>query len=220
MKKFCYCIIVCLLSVCLLFSGCEESPMPNDTSVTQSSTTSTSVDVLEQPNYDSAISAYNQFLVGTIAAQDNQNQSLYITEMFDSFYQPGINQFTTYDINSDGTPELHTIGEVFTVFSFKDNRVIKLYESNSGFDTYLLLTSPGLMSIKKTTGSLYRYVTIGPDLSVETIEFFDAESNLPNAPYLFNNCSVEKKEFEHLTEKYFIALENPAPVQWRTYISK
>ena len=44
MKKFCCYLIPCLLLVCLLFSGCENTPEPSDTPVTQSTTTSIKTD--------------------------------------------------------------------------------------------------------------------------------------------------------------------------------
>lgn len=40
MKKFCCYVIPCLLLICLLFSGCESTPEPNDTPVTQGTTSS------------------------------------------------------------------------------------------------------------------------------------------------------------------------------------
>ncbi len=44
MKKFCCYLIPCLLLVCLLFSGCENTPEPSDTPVTQSTTSSIKTD--------------------------------------------------------------------------------------------------------------------------------------------------------------------------------
>ena len=41
MKKFCCYVTLCLLMVCLLFSGCKEPSVPNDTPATQGSTSST-----------------------------------------------------------------------------------------------------------------------------------------------------------------------------------
>lgn len=44
MKKFCCSVTLLVLSVCLLFSGCESAPASNDTPVTQGSTSSVKTD--------------------------------------------------------------------------------------------------------------------------------------------------------------------------------
>lgn len=167
-------------------------------------------------SYNTAIAAYNEFLNGIIAAQSD-TKFIYINEMENSSLQSGINRFALFDMNKDGTPELHTEGHSYTIFSIRDGNVVQVYENDAGFDSHFLLKKPALMSIKNSTGTTYRYTTIDSMLVSTTIEFFDPESDSANAPYYFNNVTVTKKQYDMLSKVYLELLQDPATVQWYTY---
>ncbi len=204
-----------LLAIALVLFICCSCQQPDKQSSSDNQPY-LSTDTSKSESYNAAITAYNQFLSGTIAAKSN-NDSVYINEMQNSSLQPGINRFALFDMNQDGIPELHTQGNTYAIFSFLNNNVIAVYENDAGFDTYLLLKKPALMSIKNSTGITYRYTTIDSLLSATTIEFFDADSDSDDAPYYFNNTAVTKEQFEQLSKEYLELSKEPVTIRWYTY---
>ena len=162
------------------------------------------------------IDKYTQFLNGNIAAQGNDDW-FFINDMETSSLQPGINCYALLDINKDGISELCTQGYTLTVFTVHNDNIIQIYKTDAGFDTHLILKNSAIMSLKKSTGTLYRYTTFDNDLVSSTIEFFDAESYLDNAPYYFAGIKVTKKEYETLSKEYLELSKDLKSVYWYEY---
>ena len=223
MKKI-FALTITILMILGIFCSC--TPKTQDKSSSQIATSEIANNSQTQPylltdttkseSYNSAIDAYNQFLSGTIHAQSN-NDYIYINELENSSLLSGINHFALFDMNLDGIPELHTKGNTYNIFSFCDKNVIEVYESDAGFDTYLILKKPALMAIKTSTGTMYQYTTIDSALVATTIEFFDGENASTNASYYFNDVAVTREQYEQLSKEYLELSKNPVTVNWYAY---
>ncbi len=169
MKKLA--LILVTLSLILIFISCGKS---------------SSNDV-----YSQAINAYNDFLDGKIPAYSNEDR-IFITDFENIMLQPGINQYALFDMNKDGIPELHISAYTYGIFSFENGKVIEVYKEAAGFETHVITNEPALISVHKSTGSLYVYTTIDKQNIATSTEFFGDES-----------------DFSYL-------LENPADVVWNS----
>lgn len=119
--------------------------------------------------------------------------------------ETGINKYSFYDINGDGTPELLTTGYCYDIFSFKDGELLWLYGSPAAFyeGSAFLMRDNSLIWYRDSTGITYEHVTIDKDLNVTTVDFFDGENSSEdpeNELYMFEDEEISKAEFKKRTK--------------------
>ena len=165
-----------------------------------------------------AINAYYDFLNGKtrarnigfdgISASSNKEYTS-ISDLYNLISEPGINKYSFYDINLDGTPELLITSSCYDIFSFKDGEVLWLYSSPTAFfeGSAFLMRDNSLIWYRDSTGISYEHVTIDRDLNVTTVDFFDGENaseGPKNELYMFEDEKISKSEFKKRTKNLLL----------------
>ena len=142
------------------------------------------------------VSTYKQFL-----ASENAN---------------GIQRYALYDISNDGIAELIVEDTTFKVFTFNETGVALAYEAASSYDKdSLKVVKQGIVQSKQTdAGIQYVYTSFTTDCRPENSLFTDANSDDPEAVYLFNGHSTTKEEWQSLTAP--ILSQNAVNLEWQT----
>ncbi|MBQ6884426.1 MAG: hypothetical protein IJN56_01665 [Clostridia bacterium] len=165
-----------------------------------------------------AINAYYDFLNGKTRARNigfdglsfsRNKEYISISDLYNLISEPGINKYSFYDINLDGTPELLTTGSCYDIFSFKDGEVLWLYSSPTAFfeGSAFLMCDNSLIWYRDSTGITYEHVTIDKDLNVTIVDFFDGEDaseDPKNALYMFEDEEISKAEFKKRTKNLLL----------------
>lgn len=223
-------ICVWLLSVELLvLNACGDNNTTTSPITDESPTTSelTNINPSQPSDNDSlqtsedvlsanAIAAYNNFLEGSINAQDLKHEiSDGVVTIKDISLEPDLKTYYAfYDMNGDGIPELHLrpiVGGSYAIFTYLDGQIALwhngpdyesplnnkaiLYERDGGAPThinyyYLVLDSDG-NEISKVYFSKYHSI--------------DESSLTESADYdlfMFEDKEVSKEEWDSLTKEY------------------
>ena len=165
-----------------------------------------------------AINAYYDFLNGKTRARNigfdglsfsSNKEYISISNLNNLISEPGIDKYSFYDINLDGTPELITTGSCYDIFSFKDGEVLWLYSSPTAFfeGSAFLMRDNSLIWYRDSTGISYEHVTIDKNLNVTTVDFFDGENaseDPKNALYMFGDEEISKAEFKKRTKNLLL----------------
>jgi len=165
-----------------------------------------------------AINAYYDFLNGKTRAHNigfdglsfsRNKEYISISDLYNLISEPGINKYSFYDINLDGTPELLTTGSCYDIFSFKDGEVLWLYSSPTAFfeGSAFLMRDNSLIWYRDSTGISYEHVTIDKDLNVTIVDFFDGEDaseDPKNELYMFEDEEISKAEFKKRTKNLLL----------------
>lgn len=183
------------------------SPQTSDSSSTNSD---------EAFVYNEALTAYDNFLAGSINAQDLEHEiSDGVVTIKDISLEPDLKTYyAIFDMNGDGIPELHlrpTVGGIYAVFTYLDGQIVLwhdgpdyesplnngaiLYERGGAAPThinyyYLVLDSDG-NEISKVNFSKYHSVNES-DLTEST----DYDE------FMFEDKEVSEDEWNSLTNEY------------------
>lgn len=204
-----------MLGVVILFSACKPSAISQNSSELLKDAISSTDSV----RYREALSAYNDFLNSKKAAVSRENgKTFYITELYDISGQPGINDFTFYDVNNDGVPELHTRSLFYDVYSYQNGQVVEWYNSGSNFMNGAIypLENGAIFTEKLSTAKEYFYTSFNSEGTATTVYFSFQEYN-DSKSFLFGNKTVSSEEWDSLTKEYFVLSQNKADVQWHRY---
>jgi hypothetical protein len=188
---------------------------PSDSGYPQTSDSS-SINSDEAFIYNEALAAYDNFLAGSIDAQDLKHRiSDGVVTIKDISLEP---DFTTYyalfDMNGDGIPELHLrpiVGGIYAVFTYLDGQIVlwhdgpdyeaplnngaMLYERDGAAPThinyyYLILDSDG-NEISKVYFS--KYHSVDENGSTESADYDE---------FIFEDKEVSQEEWNSLTNEY------------------
>ena len=177
--------------------------------------------------YDAAITAYNEFLKGSINAQDpNERIRLNGTvNIKDIILGPDLpTYYAFFDMNGDGIPELHlrpVDSAMYEIFTYRNGQVVAwhggpdwesplsngaiLYERPGGAPTH----TNYIYTVLDFNGNVISEVSFAKYHSVEnggTSESADDEI------FTFGDKDVTKDEWDSLTKEYLSV--TPAQIQW------
>ncbi|MBQ5326426.1 MAG: hypothetical protein J6K80_04385, partial [Oscillospiraceae bacterium] len=152
--------------------------------------------------YKNAINAYNDFLSGKIAVND---------EKYDPDFWVGnsggygpVSSYGVMDLNKDNIPELIVYNRSFMydVYSYKNGSIIQwnvpFYGGMNGPD--VIFTDGMVASGHISTGAWYDFWRFNADGSYTNIMSFDWYE--PQNHFKFNDRMVTKEEFERLTDPW------------------
>ncbi len=226
-------VIALLFSSVLLFALCAcgknsvstpstttASPTPSVT-VTMSSaqpsdnvSPQTSDDVSSE--YNDALVAYNDFLAGSIKAQDLKNEiSDGVVNIKDITLEPDLKTYyALFDMNEDGIPEFHLrpiAGGSYAIFTYLNGQIVLWYE---GTDYESPLNNGAILYERAgaaPTHVNYSYLVLdsdGNEISRADFSKYHSvdESGLNESAdydvFLFDNKEVSKDEWNSLTKEY------------------
>ena len=201
-----------LLSVLLaiLLTACSPKTKPNAHNYFEIPLEDTGV-------YADAINVYNTFLNGNSKAVKNGTDTKISIDDFISSSSKNADQYVLFDLDADGSPELHFIGSTSAIFTIVDKQPVLVYTESPVFEFHQLLPIPGTMSTKRGNGVTYRFVTMGKDKTITTVEFTDPQSTAPNAKYTFEGEELSKTDWEVRTKPLFDYTKDAPIVPWETY---
>ena len=184
-------------------------------------------DILSTPNqstaYDRAITAYNAFLNGQIAAIAEDNSKIFVSSYSSiSNGQSGFDRYALHDVNGDGIPELFIDASHDHILAFDGENVRQWYSSMSWMGIQLL-SSGAVVDTHSGAGSFINYLTFGPDGIEKFISFSGGPGGESGQYYygegrLGSSKEVSKDQWEALTRPYFQQMENKAELEWHTTI--
>ena len=201
--------IFIFLTLSFLFSFAACAPIQRDSSETMTSTERIVAPTTVAPltTEMDALTAYDLFLQGAITARDPKN--VYGSGGTVSFEELSPGYYALYDMNGDGTPELHTTTGGYALFTFIDNEVVLWYIGA----TYCLPLQNGAILYSRPGAhnqTYYQYT----ELDTEGNEVFFAEFGVYDA---YEEDGVQHQngyQGEDPGEiKRYLCLD-PAPVEW------
>jgi len=148
-----------------------------------------------------AIKAYREYLLGQRTCE-NWDEAFYL------YRTTNISncEFTLIDINNDGIPELHFRARHYTIFSYQDGQVFKVY---STFKDAELLNNRAVYSDhwahRRPTSAMRQYIEFGEDFQPHFSIFFDHDDEIGEGVYRImykeqNRATrVQKGEYEAIT---------------------
>ncbi len=173
--------------------------------------------VAESENQQPAIDAFTNFLNGKIPAKNvvpNKASAspnyIYITDLScRDLTLLGIDQFTLFDLNDDGIPELITEGYTMDVFSYNnDGELTMIYSSPAGSSSrkYLLQNKKIYWKLS-ATGTTYEIASFDKELNVTIDTYFDGAnaSAAGYETYYHNEKPVTAEEFSKLEAEFLTA---------------
>ena len=168
--------------------------------------------------YVKAADLYNTFLNGNSSAFDTQTEKdVPIDKFIKSGSGEGANQYVLFDINVDGSPELHFTGSTYAIFTVQDDRVLLVYSEPLKFEFHQLLSTPGIMAMQRSQGVTYRFVTLSKDNTVSITEFTDPRDTGTNLPFTFNGKTVTEEDWKFFTKPYFNQTKDTVAIPWNNY---
>ncbi len=225
-----------LLSSIFLFAlyACGQNSVSTPSTTAASSTPSVSAMVTANPvqpsdnsspqvsddvpsGYNDALAAYNNFLAGSIKAQDSKHEiSDGAVNIKDISLEPDLKTYyALFDMNGDGIPELHLrpiVGGSYAIFTYLNGQIVLwhegpdyesplnngaiLYERDGAAPThinyyYLVLDSDG-NEISRVYFSKYHSVD---EIGLNESNDYDV--------FIYEDKEVSKDEWDSLTNEYF-----------------
>ena len=216
-------------------------PTQNTTTGTMENTTSTSHDSSSEDGnishtntyletdpeqsqaYNRAITAYNAFLNGQIAAKTKNNSKRLISgygRISDG--QSGIDRYALSDVNNDGVPELFIDAAIDHILAFDGENLVEWYSSMSWMGIQLLKNG-AVLDTHSGAGTFFNYLTFGPDGIEKFIRF--SGSPVGESGQLFyygegeseSSQKVSKDEWDEMTKPYFEQMNHKAELEWHRW---
>ncbi len=224
MKK----IIILFTSLCLIFmlTACkrlDKTISSSDSSDMASSLSTNTADgnvYLEtEPKqsvmYNKAITTYNAFLRGEIAAKIDNGATLNIMQY--GLTNEGIRSYALGDVNKDNVPELFIHGHHFHILALDGTQLTEWYDSGSTQNIYLL-ENGAVWHIHSSVGYHYRYVTFDANGISEDISFSQPYKGEPSPAYFFYGSGlsgeVSKEDWDSFTNTYFEQAKKIVELTW------
>ncbi len=227
MKKWLCLVLAGILLLCCV--ACDRLPVsPLDSSDIMSTTTPSSnatdgntyleTDAEQSVMYNKAITTYNAFLRGEIAAKTDDGETVTVLQY--GLTNEGIYSYALGDVNKDNVPELFIHGHHFHILALDETQLTEWYDSQSDQRIYLL-ENGAVWRIHSSVGYFYRYVTFDANGIAEDISFSQPYEDDPTSTYYFcgNRLSgeVSKEDWNDLTKPYFEQAEKTVELNWREW---
>jgi hypothetical protein len=194
--------------------------MANPAQPSDSGSPQTSDDVSSANNesfaYNDALAAYDNFLAGSINAQDLKHEiSDGVVTIKDISLEPDLKTYyTLFDMNEDGIPELHLrpiVGGSYAIFTYLDGQIV-LWHGGSDYESPL---NNGAILYERDgaapTHINYYYLVLDSDGNEISKVYFSKyhsvdESGLTESTdydvFMFEDKEVSEDEWNSLTNEY------------------
>ncbi len=198
----------------------DSSSADENISHTSNTNTYLETDPEQSPAYNRAITAYNAFLNGQIAAKAKDDSERLISgygRISDG--QSGIDRYALFDVNNDGIPELFIDAAIDHILAFDGVNLAEWYSSMSWMGIQLLKNG-AVLDIHSSTGVFYNYLTFGPGGIEKFIHFSSPPKGESGQFYYYGegesepSQKVSKDEWETLTKPYLEQAEKTVTLNW------
>ena len=200
----------------------DSSSVDENISHTSNTNTYLETDSEQSLAYNRAITAYNAFLNGQIAAIAENNSKHFVSGYGRiSNGQCGIDRYALNDVNNDGVPELFIDAAIDHILAFDGENLVEWYSSMSWMGLQLL-NNGAVLDTHSGAGSFFNYLTFGPN-GVEKFISFSGGPGGESSPYYYGegesepSKEVSKDQWEVLTKPYFEQMQNKAELEWHPW---
>ena len=203
----CIALIVCGMASCVGQNGEDkiESEEPENV-----------IAITAIADCDAAIVAYNEFLQGKIdAVRKDNGESWNVGVLYEN---RGDNlRYALFDVDG-GIPMLITLSFSGYCYGYlyQDGKVVFCLDLGNGQHGPIKFLENGAILCEHTsTGSFYRYITIGLDGDISELNFIKPPNS--DYPYEFDGKPVSEEEWNDLTKKYFDLAKKPDSIEWQIF---
>ena len=170
-------------------------------------------------SYVSAVKAFNTFLNNNSKAIGKESAIEVTVDDLLATGDNAINEFILFDMNRDGSPELHFSGATYAIFTAVNDQVVLVYSEEAKLEFHQLLGLPAVMGMQRNKANVvYRFVMMQPNGDIDIVSFSDPRGYGTTAPFVFNGKVVEETEWISLTKSFFDYTKNALTLEWEAYI--